>query len=463
MTRRAMVGVLAALAAGFAAFGPRGARKRDGGRIVLDYWEKWTGDEGAAMQRIVDEFNQSQPRIFVRYLATAGVDEKSMVAIAGAAPPDVIGLYNYNVPLFAETGALHAFDELPGAEELTPERYSIGFRPFVTHPDKDGRVRTWAAVSSGGTLALYWNKAIFAEAGLPGPPATIEEFNEYHRRLTVRSGRKLQRVGFIHAEPGWWSWNWGFHFGGRLWDAGTWKSELASDSNVAAYQWIQDHALELGVDEMVTFRSGLGNYASDLNAFLCGKVAMVLQGPWLANIIQSYHDRAADAAGRPRLDYGVVPFPTIASLRDDTRPVGAVESDIVVIPRGVREPEASVEFVRFLQRQDKMEQLALAHFKNSPLAVSSERFRKDHAERGNKSLAAFDAIAQSPRSFITPRTRVWPAMKSEMDEMMEFFYRGAGTAREILTRVQGRTQNILDRHVEQRARRGWPVPAGVKV
>src|SRR6185295_18204185 len=97
MTRRAAILSLAAGGMGFVAFGPRGAQEPLArGRIVLDYWEKWTRHEGDAMVKVVNAFNASQDRIFVRYLVTSDIGLKSMVAIAGGDPPDVIGLYAFN-------------------------------------------------------------------------------------------------------------------------------------------------------------------------------------------------------------------------------------------------------------------------------------------------------------------------------------------------------------------------------
>ena len=31
---------------------------RDDGKVHISYWEKWTGREGEAMQRTVDQFNR---------------------------------------------------------------------------------------------------------------------------------------------------------------------------------------------------------------------------------------------------------------------------------------------------------------------------------------------------------------------------------------------------------------------
>ena len=49
-----------------------GTRRNDipTGRIVLDYWEKWTGHEAAAMQTVVDAFNASQDRWWVTISAS---------------------------------------------------------------------------------------------------------------------------------------------------------------------------------------------------------------------------------------------------------------------------------------------------------------------------------------------------------------------------------------------------------
>src|SRR6267154_1861495 len=101
ITRRAALGALAAGAAGFALFGPRGTQAIPSGRIVLDYWEKWTRHEGDAMERVVDVFNKSQSRIWVRYIVVSDIGQKSLVSIAGGNPPDIIGLYSLNVPSYA--------------------------------------------------------------------------------------------------------------------------------------------------------------------------------------------------------------------------------------------------------------------------------------------------------------------------------------------------------------------------
>ena len=58
------------------------------------------------MQAVVDDFNASQNRIFVKKLAVSEMLRKVMLATAGGNPPDVAGLWSSNIPDFAEKGAL---------------------------------------------------------------------------------------------------------------------------------------------------------------------------------------------------------------------------------------------------------------------------------------------------------------------------------------------------------------------
>src|SRR5436190_9531204 len=96
--------IIAALAAGallLLAFGPRATDQFPKDRVVVDYWEKWTGVEEAAMRQIVNDFNTTvgrEKRIYVRYLSTSAVVEKTLVATAGGVPPDIAGLDNQNIP-----------------------------------------------------------------------------------------------------------------------------------------------------------------------------------------------------------------------------------------------------------------------------------------------------------------------------------------------------------------------------
>ena len=96
-------------AAGLLAFGPRGRHDIPPGRTIVRYWEKWTGVEGQAMQRIVDRFNQTEGvrhGIWVDYNALGDVDKRMLIAAAGGDPPDLTGLPDRFVAPYADQGAM---------------------------------------------------------------------------------------------------------------------------------------------------------------------------------------------------------------------------------------------------------------------------------------------------------------------------------------------------------------------
>lgn len=443
ISRRASLAAITMGAAGYALLGPRGYEDAGRGRIVLNYWEKWTQHEGDAMRTIVEEFNRSQNRIYVRYLVTAGIDQKTLISIAGGDPPDVVGLWNYNVPLYAETNAILPLDEFDSRHNVRLDRIALAFQSSCTHPDSTGRERLWAVVSTGGTLAMYYNRAMFRDAGLDRPPNTISEMDEMNEKLTRKSASGvIERAGFLHSEPGWWSWIWAYHFGGSMYDPSQNKSLIASRENINAMSWVAENSRRLGVDAVRRFKSGFATeYASRKNALLDEKVAMNVQGPWLANVIGRY---------RPDLDYGVAPFPVIDGLFRPDEPIGLVDCDVLVIPRGVKHPEASMEFVAYTQRREVVEYLATKHYKGSPLADVSEDFVRNHPNRG---VAVHQAIANSPRGFLCPRTRTWPEMKDELDAMFQRVWGHEKPVRSSLEEVDTRVQKVLDLAAQRSARR----------
>jgi len=438
ISRRMAIGALAAGGLGFAAFGPRGGKERSDGRLVLDYWEKWTGHEGAAMQAVVDTFNASQSRLFVRYLVTNSIHQKALVAILGGAPPDVLGMYAFNVPSYSEANAVMPLDELAPRAGLSLEMYASGMRPIMTYGG-----RWYATTNTAGTLAMYWNKALFRERGIEGPPRTIADLDAAHAALTrTRPDGTLERAGFLHMEPGWWSWIWGYFFGGTLYDPATDTARADSPEFVRAYEWMQSYPRGLGLDRVERFRSGFGPYGTPQSAFLTGEVAMVVQGPWMANLINAF---------APELDYGVAPMPVEASLYDEARPVTCIDTDVLMIPRGAKNPEASMEFIAYTQRQENVEKLATAHCKGSPMAAVSEAFLAGHPNRG---VRLHTAMASSPRAFVAPSTPVWPEFKDVFDTSMQDLWKLAEPAAERLPKVQATASKLLADAAGLRRRRG---------
>src|SRR5262249_9122866 len=154
--------------------------------------------------------------------------------------------------------------------------YAPGVRQVMLHTVTGKKDTWWATVNTAGSVALYYNRTLFKEVGLDPdkPPRTIAELDEAHRKLIKKTAAgALERLGFLHREPGWWSWLWAYHFGGRIYDPVTDRSLAGSAENVRAMEWMQSYSRELGVDRVKTFAEGFGNYFTPENPFLTGKLA----------------------------------------------------------------------------------------------------------------------------------------------------------------------------------------------
>ena len=94
--------------------------------VTVQYWEKWTGDEAAAMRQIVDDFNNTvgqSRRIRVEFMSMSNVDQKTLVATAAGVPPDIAGVWESQLVQFAAIDALEPLDELAASRGIDQSFY----------------------------------------------------------------------------------------------------------------------------------------------------------------------------------------------------------------------------------------------------------------------------------------------------------------------------------------------------
>jgi ABC-type glycerol-3-phosphate transport system substrate-binding protein len=414
------------------------------GPVRITYWEKWTGFEGDAMRAVVDEFNRSQNEVFVNLLTISGIEDKTLLAVAGGNPPDVAGLYGPNVAQYADDKAILPLDDYCRRygiteSQYTPAYWNIGF--YQNH--------VFALPSAPASTALHYNRAMFREAGLDPdrPPRTIEELDADAAKIYKRDAQgHMIKAGFMPAEPGWWNWGWGFLFGGQLWDGKT-RITANSPENIRGFEWVQSFSKKYGATELQTFRQGFGNFSSPQNAFLSQQVAMELQGVWMYNFINSY---------APKLDWAAAPFPYPAD-RPDLANSTFVDEDVLVIPRGAKHPEAAFQFIAFVQSQKGMELLAMGQRKHTPLAKMSEGFLKKHP---NPYIRLFADLPKGKNTFGPPKIGIWPEYQAEMNNAFDEVVLMKMTPKEALDAVQARMQPKMDEYLKILRLRGNASTAG---
>lgn len=401
-------------------------------RVTVIYWEKWTGSEAEAMRKVVDDFNRSQDRIQVRYLSTSGIESKTMLATAGSNPPDVAGLYLDQVVQFSDARALTDLTDLAQESGIQQKDYIQGYWNSLSV-----RGHLYALPSTPASIALHVRfddmppDANSAEKF----PRTIGAFDALMDRVSAKNpDGSLRRAGFLPGSPGWWHWAWADFFGGRIFKDG--RLYVDSPENLRAFKWLASYTSRYGSREVQSFQSGFGGFSSPQDPFLSGKTATELNGTWKANYVNVY---------KPGLRWFAVPFP-----RPDDRPDLAnrtiLNQDVFVIPRGAKHTKEAFEFIRFVQRQDVMEGLCLAHGKNSPLEKVSDGFFADHP---NHEIRLFDRLARSPGAFAQPQVGIFPQISSEMNVAFEEINTGLKTPEQALHDAQHHLETVWNTYRTQ--------------
>ncbi|SMQ61827.1 carbohydrate ABC transporter substrate-binding protein, CUT1 family [Devosia lucknowensis] len=255
--------------------------------VTITIWS--LDDANQPALNLAREFDELEPGIKVEYreIQFDDVVSEAMRAFATGQAPDIIAVDNPEHALFAARGAfLDITDMVANSEVIDPANYFPGPLNSVTW---DGKL--FGVPKATNTIALYYNKDLYAKAGITEPPQTWDELVEVSRKLTdpannvygLAFSAKASEEGTFQFLP--WA-----QMGGGGYDninapgavkaLGIWKTimdeKLASPDTLTRGQW----------DSTGTFNSG--------------NAAQVISGPWELN-------RMLEEA---KFDWGVALLPT---------------------------------------------------------------------------------------------------------------------------------------------------------
>ncbi len=275
------------------------------GHIVLQFWNGFTGPDGATMTEMVDQFRKENPDIGVQMqmIPWGTYYDKLTLALAYGGAPDVFIVHAARLPEFASFHTLNPLSQL----------YSTDGSPLT---QSDFAPVPWQATFWQGTqyalpldthpLGMYYNTKLFQQAGIVDaqgrakPPTTLTEFLDDARRLTKDTdgdGRPDQ-WGFVFTNQ---RSNWitfSTQFGGSILTPDGKSGALESSQNIQASQLMQDLIYKYkvapkpeGVDAWLAFRQG--------------KVGMAMEGIYMLASLQQ--QSGLQFAGAPAPQFGPQP------------------------------------------------------------------------------------------------------------------------------------------------------------
>ncbi|MDR1470285.1 MAG: extracellular solute-binding protein [Spirochaetaceae bacterium] len=322
----------------FAGCSKKEAASVSGGKTVIKYWYPWGGDSEVWDKWRMAEFEKLYPEYVIEatYVPEgAGVrNGKLMAAINSGDVPDIVvsdaPTQSYAL---ATQGAFEPIDDALKEIGFDPSRANQGLLPYMKW---DGV--TYIYPQNTDVTLLFYRADLLREAGLNGPPKTIEELDAYAEKLTVRNGQDVTRYGFIPwldagADPSTWT----FQFNADVYDESTNKVTLANAQVAKVYEWQRGYAQKADPERMRSFTSALGAAFSPDHAFMQGKVAMTAIGNWFCEALRQY---------APDIEYAVAPLPVA-----DPAIYGscALAGNVFFVPKGAKNIVGAVLFANFCQ------------------------------------------------------------------------------------------------------------------
>jgi multiple sugar transport system substrate-binding protein len=386
-----VLATLVATATGFALTAKGSASSNKPSATKLTVWVGWSARELKEFKGVVAEYDKKHPEVDIKVVGSIN-DTKITNAIRSGNAPDVVSSFtSANVGVYCGTGAW-----INLASFLKKDNVDMTQFPKTTLYYTQYKGKRCALPLLADSYGLYYNKAMFAKAGLKRPPKTFTELTDYAKKLTQKAGGKIKVAGY---DPYWGFYSGNFNdmtnyaplFGAQYLD-GKGKAVLASRFAWSKLlRWQKKLVDYYGYDKLTRFNSGLGDEFSASQAFETGKLAMMMDGEWRVAFIAAEH---------PELKYATAPMPV-----DDAHPelygAGSVNGTIIGIPKGGKNVDAAWALVKYLTTDDH----ALAKFSNGIRNVPSTRSSaKSKDLKPDKNFATFVKIFNNPHSTTAPIT-----------------------------------------------------------
>jgi multiple sugar transport system substrate-binding protein len=259
---------------------------------------------------------------------------------------------------------------------------------------------------------IYYNKKMFADAGIANPPRTLDELAEDAKKLTKKNpDGTIQTAGFLplfnfyenlpaHLAPA----------VGAKWLTSDGKSAIGSDP---AWQkllkWQKDLVDWYGYDNLVKFRAATGDEFSADNAFQKGQLAINIDAEFR---IAFAKDQAKD------LQFGVAPLPTADQSLYGS---GYITGNVIGISKNAKNPEAAWELIKYLTANSKTIVKLANEIKNIPTTTDS---LSDPELQVDPEFKTFIDIFNNAKSVTAPPSPSGPAYQETFQKFLDSWQSG---------------------------------------
>lgn len=280
-----------------AAKGDATSSAEGGSKVTLALWDYFEGTNSQrGVKNLVDSFNSSQSDVTVKAIFTPRdeMDKQLSIGLVSNKLPDLVLIDNPDYASRISMGLL--------ADVTDNFKKDFGdkldqFYPAPLATCKSGD-KYYGVPFGSNDLGLFYNKDMFQEAGISAAPTTWDEMAKDSKALS-KNGVYGLAVSAIKNDEG------SFQFFPWLYSAGATYKTIGSEGGIKALTLMQDY-----VSKGYLSKESINWTQADAEKqFATGKAAMMLNGPWNIETVQT------DA---PKMNFGIAQIPKDAQYASVT-------------------------------------------------------------------------------------------------------------------------------------------------
>ncbi len=159
---------------------------------TLTVWVGWSARELSEFKKVAAEYDAKNADVTVKVVGGIN-DDKIIASLRSGSGPDVVSSFtSSNVGLYCSSGGWIDLDPYLKKSKIAMNQFPASTLYYTQYKGKRCALPLLADV-----YGFYYNKKLFQQAGLTGPPKTMEELTAYAKKLTVKNADgSLKVVGY---------------------------------------------------------------------------------------------------------------------------------------------------------------------------------------------------------------------------------------------------------------------------
>ncbi|MER5948002.1 extracellular solute-binding protein [Streptomyces sp. NPDC001904] len=376
-----------------------GGSDDDGGKssgpVTITWWDTSNAtNESPTYKALIKDFEKANSDVKVKYVNVPfdQAQNKFDTAAGASGAPDVLRAEVGWTPAFAKKSYLLPLD---GTEALAEKDK---FKPnLIKQAQYEGK--TYGVPLVTDTLGLVYNKALFKKAGITEAPTTWDQLKKDAATIKAKTGVD----GYFGSEKGYYFEPFLLGEGTDTVDASGKKITLDSaEGQKAGKTWLSTfngkglHKADVTAD----------SYAHRQDAFVNGKVAMTIEGPW--EVTNFYKG----SAFKDKANLGVATVPAGSSGKAGA-PTGGHNLSVYAGSDKAHQA-ASLKFVKWMTSAKTQTQIAL---KNATLPTRDDAYTTEVTS--DPGLAGYQKVlaAASPRPELPEYSSLWGPLDTELPKV----------------------------------------------